>query len=226
MDELVEYINSLKKEFDNVSFINVSQMNRDIEGRIDVRHLAPKRSDLYNTDTLFQISDLVLVIHNPYKLGHEKYMVVAPMRYHYLIQHMDKPNNKRTNFTTKNLIFWHYLKIREIEDMENIADIHVENLKVPNLQDKLKTTEREKIIVSDADLTETERLYKEVVQPEIHNSLPDDFLNDNDGRWSSVLKPNIMIGEGIERGIKILVRVVLIGIVSLIVGAFLLGKYL
>ncbi|MDC7248650.1 MAG: DnaB-like helicase C-terminal domain-containing protein, partial [Sphaerochaetaceae bacterium] len=78
MDDLVEYINSLKKEFKNVSFVLVSQMNRDIEGRTDVRHLAPKRSDLYNTDTLFQISDLVIVIHNPYKLGHEKYMVVSP----------------------------------------------------------------------------------------------------------------------------------------------------
>lgn len=176
MDDLVEYINSLKKEFDNVTFIILSQMNRDIEGRIDIRHLAPKRSDLYNTDTLFQISDIVLVIHNAYKLGHEKYMVIAPMRYEYLMEHMDKPNNKRTNFLTKNLIFWHYLKIREIEDMENIADIHVETLHVPSLRDQLQKENKSEGLNEGV----SEGVKKQEKQVEVHSQLPDDFLEDNE----------------------------------------------
>lgn len=175
MDELVENINSLKKEFTNVSFLIVSQMNRDIEGRVDVRHLAPKRSDLYNTDTLFQISDIVLVIHNPYKIGHEKYMVVAPSRYPYLIPHMDKPNNKRTNFLTRNLIFWHYLKIREIEDMENIEDIHVESLSVPSLKGTLDEAQATEGV--EEDITPVQIIKRQV---ERHEELPDDFLNDNE----------------------------------------------
>lgn len=136
MDELIEYINLLKSEFTNVSFILISQLNREIEGRTDTKHLAPKRSDLYNTDTLFQISDLVLVIHNPFKLGHEKYMVVSgidnkhpdTIRYGYLADYMIKPGNKTTSFATYNSIFYHYLKIREIDDMDNIKDIYIEEI--------------------------------------------------------------------------------------------------
>lgn len=172
MDDLVEYINSLKKEYTNVSFILLSQMNRDIEGRTDVRHLAPKRSDLYNTDTLFQISDLVIVVHNPYKLGHEKYMVVSPARYPYLIEHMDKPSNKRTNFDTYNKIFWHYLKIREIEDMEDINDIYIEQLN-SNLKPK---GEEEKTLFNHSieDESDNRLSYKK------NNQLSNNFLEDNE----------------------------------------------
>lgn len=182
MDDLVEYINSLKKEFTNVSFILISQANRDIESRTDVRHLAPKRSDLYNTDTLFQIADIVLFIHNAYKLGHDKYMVVSPKRYEYLIDFMDKPSNKRTNFNTKNNIFWHYLKIREIEDMEDIQDIFIETLGVPNLRDSIMNTEKYKAMVEneeyeDEDEEELNTPTKGIV---IHDSLPDDFEADNE----------------------------------------------
>lgn len=132
MDDLVEYINSLKKEFDNVSFIILSQMNREIEGRTDIKNLAPKKSDLYNSDTMYHVSDLVMVIHNPYKMGHDKYMVINGLatnddgeiinnRYEYLEDFMDKPENKLTNFLTKGNIFYHYLKIREDEDSKDIA---------------------------------------------------------------------------------------------------------
>jgi replicative DNA helicase len=139
MDDLVEYINSLKKEFTNVSFILISQMNRDIESRTDINNLNPKRSDLFNSDTMYQISDLVLVIHNPYKLGYEKYMVIPGLaindnqeiindKYIYLKEFMDKPDNKRTNLLTKGVIFWHYLKVREEED--NFKDVIVEKIKM------------------------------------------------------------------------------------------------
>ena len=163
MDDLVEYINSLKKEFNNVSFILISQLNRDIEGRTDVRHLAPKRSDLYNTDTLFQIADLVLVIHNPYKLGHEKYMIIDPKRYEYLEEWIDKPDNKRSNFNTKNAIFFHYLKIREIEDMETLKDIYVEPLVVNNFK---KSQEAKGHTTQEVKLPQTTL-----------EKLPDNFIN-------------------------------------------------
>ena len=141
MDDFIEYINTLKKEFSNVSFIILSQLNREIEGRTDVRFLAPQRSDLYNSDTIYQISDVVLVIHNPYKLGRDKYMVVAGLsededgnvknsKYAYLEEYMLSPENNTTNFDTKGVIFYHYLKMREMEDVENVQDIHIERLTV------------------------------------------------------------------------------------------------
>ena len=141
MDDLVEYINSLKKEFSNVSFIILSQMNREIEGRTDIRFLAPQRSDLFNSDTMYQISDIVMVVHNPYKLGRDKYMVVPGLaedeegrvknsKYAYLEEFMTSPENNTTNFDTKGVIFYHYLKMREMEDVENVQDIHIERLTV------------------------------------------------------------------------------------------------
>ena len=126
MDDLVEYINSLKKEFSNVSFIILSQMNREIEGRSDVRFLAPQRGDIYNSDTMYHISDIVLAIHNPYKLRHEKYMLVNPDRYSYLTEHMENSANKTTNFKTFNRLFWHYMKLREVNDDNEVQDIHIE----------------------------------------------------------------------------------------------------
>ncbi len=154
MDDLVEYINSLKREFSNVSFIILSQMNREIEGRTDVKSLNPRRSDLYNSDTMYHISDLIIVIHNPYKLGHLKYMVVPGLavnedgeyindKYEYLVDFMDKPENKMTNFISKGVVFWHYLKIREDEDSQDIAieklDYNIgNNLKQVIARDKIK----------------------------------------------------------------------------------------
>ena len=72
MDEMLEYQNELKKEFSNVSFINLSQMNRELEMRTDIKHMQPKASDLYNSSNIMFISDLVLIIHNPFKLGINK----------------------------------------------------------------------------------------------------------------------------------------------------------
>lgn len=128
MDELVEYANSLKKEYKNVSFILISQLNRDIENRVDPRFAPPKRSDLYNSDTMFHIGDLVLVIHNPFRLGIHKYMVVRPKDYPYLQDYMYSTDTKTTNFITENVIFWHYLKIREIDDMEDLKNLYIENI--------------------------------------------------------------------------------------------------
>lgn len=140
MDELVEFTNSLKKEFNNVSFILISQLNRDIESRESPKEMPPRRSDLYNSDTMFHISDIVLVLHNPYRLGHDRYMVIPGLgkdkttgkiinpRYRYLREWMQRPEQAKTSFITKNVLFFHYLKIREIEDMEDIKDIYIEPL--------------------------------------------------------------------------------------------------
>ena len=113
MDEVLEYQNALKKEFANVFFINLSQMNRELETRTDIKHMQPKSSDLYNSSNIMFISDLVLVIHNPFKLGIQKYMLFNPSRYPHLTDFMYDPNRDYTNFETKNAIMWHYIKIRQ-----------------------------------------------------------------------------------------------------------------
>ena len=128
IDETVEYIIRMVKEYPNASFIPITQLNRDIEGRTDVRFLSPRRSDIYASDTIFQASDMVVVIHNPYKLGFDKYMSFETKDYKYLTEFMTKPSDRKSNFATRHLIFHHFLKIREIDDSIDKQDIHIENI--------------------------------------------------------------------------------------------------
>ena len=131
MDEVLEYENALKKEFPNVFFINLSQMNRELEARTDVKQMQPKASDLFNSSNIMFISDLVLIIHNPFKLGIGKYMLFQPSRYPHLKEFMHDPNRDNTNFATKNAIMWHYIKIRQDDrepDDEKDNTLHIERL--------------------------------------------------------------------------------------------------
>lgn len=131
MDDTLEFQNELKKEFSNIIFLNLSQLNRDIETRTDVKHMMPKASDLYNSSNIMFISDLVLIIHNPFKLGIDKYMVFPTSRYPHLKEFMFDPKRDRTSFETKNAVMWHYVKIRQDDkDPEDEKDntLYIERL--------------------------------------------------------------------------------------------------
>jgi len=128
MNTLIAVLNKMKltQEFSNTSFIPLMQLNREIEGRTDVRFLSPRRGDFYGADSIFQTADLVMVLHRPERLSHEKYMQFHPSKYSHLKEFMDKPGAQRASFLTDNLIFFHYLKLRE-ED-ETMNDVHIERL--------------------------------------------------------------------------------------------------
>jgi len=92
---LMSMFNKLKKVL-KVSFVLVSQMNRNIESpeRIQNSNLHfPSKQDIFGADACYMYSDIVLVTHRPEILGIKSY----------------GPNN----WVTKDLLFWHYLKIRE-----------------------------------------------------------------------------------------------------------------
>lgn len=127
MDKLVEACNRLKLTYTNSSFTILSQLNRDIDNRRDARDAAPRRSDLYGSDTMYHIADIVMVLDNPYLRGIDKYMVVNPDRWDYqdYLCYMENPDAQYTNFTTKGLLFHHYLKVRDIDDMEKIKRLDV-----------------------------------------------------------------------------------------------------
>ncbi|MDC7248494.1 MAG: hypothetical protein PQJ49_01055, partial [Sphaerochaetaceae bacterium] len=102
---------------------------------------------------------------------------VSPKRYSYLIEHMDKPDNKRTNFETYNRIFWHYLKIREIEDMDDIKDIYVERLLPPSLKETIEAEEKQKLMEEIQNEGINEGVNEGITR---HDKLPDDFLEQNE----------------------------------------------
>lgn len=130
IDNLVEYINLLRHTYKNVSFLVLSQLNRNIEERDNPRNSAPKKGDLYQSDFLFQLSDIIIVVHNPFKLGLEEHMVIGKDMYPHLNQYKKDPSKKTTTFKTKGHIFYHLIKLRE-DDNGTIPDLYIEPLYRP-----------------------------------------------------------------------------------------------
>lgn len=86
------------KKYNRNTIIQLSQMNREIEAneRISIPTLQfPIRRDIFGGDSVFQASDYLLVLHRPEILGITKY---GPK-----------------NWDTKDLIYMHFLKVREGE---------------------------------------------------------------------------------------------------------------
>lgn len=135
IDAAVEYVNQLKREFDNAYFIILTQLNRGILGRIKDKDInaAPNRSDVYQSDTMFHIADYLIVVHNPHRLGISEYLRVNPTTYHALSEHFTAPigSTNRVAFNTLGRIFYHILKVRE-EDIL-FQDIYIEAIDLPNL---------------------------------------------------------------------------------------------
>ena len=86
------------KKTGRTTIIQLSQMNRDIESSeriLNPQMHFPMRRDLFGSDSLFQASDYVIVLHRPELLGIAEY----------------SPNR----WPVKNKIYMHFLKVREGE---------------------------------------------------------------------------------------------------------------
>lgn len=86
------------KKIGLTTIIQLCQMNREIESNerlINNSMHYPMRRDLFGSDSLFQSSDYVIVLHSPEQLGIEVY---GPSK-----------------LPVKNMIYMHFLKVREGE---------------------------------------------------------------------------------------------------------------
>src|SRR5690606_28123549 len=74
-DEIMHHCVMLKKKYTNPTFIILTHLNREIEGRTHPMDLAPRQGDLYQSSTMAQAADGIVVVHNPYKIiGHKPYL--------------------------------------------------------------------------------------------------------------------------------------------------------
>ena len=116
MDDLYEGVNELKKEFKNSLFIFISQFNRESLSRIAEKdnNMRAQRSDLYQSDALFQVADVVYALQVPHKVGVDQYRLVMPKYYEHLTEHFGDFNKDRTkvSFKTYGRIFIEVLKNR------------------------------------------------------------------------------------------------------------------
>jgi replicative DNA helicase len=87
-----------RKKYGRISIIQLSQLNREIEDKDRVNNPSmhyPMRRDIFGSDSLFQTSDYVIVLHRPEIIGIEEY---GPKK-----------------LPVKNIIYMHFLKNREGE---------------------------------------------------------------------------------------------------------------
>lgn len=115
IDGLLAEINEMKLKYKNVVFIILTQFNRGIEDRKDPRSMAPQLCDIYQSDELAQLCELVIGLHYPSSLGIDSYMIFSPNKYESL-DRFKWPDKK--HFRTDGLLFHHILKTR----MKNMYD--------------------------------------------------------------------------------------------------------
>lgn len=148
---LIAAINKLKKH-KNVSFVLVSQLNNNIEKRENPMFQQPLPSDLFWSSEILQLSDLVLILNNPYKRRINKYMLVQGtdggkehLRYPHLAPYMIDVDADVTSFFTKNLIFKHFVKIRFDTSYSNIKDLTIQPMDMFREDKKIDVVQENKI---------------------------------------------------------------------------------
>ena len=117
----------LKREFKNLSIIQLAQLNRELKQRTLPKDMFPRTSDFFNSSKLEHASDVQIVVHNPYLMGYMEYGAVNYEKYSYLGKYLDE-KNKYATFRTKGLVFWHYVKVRSKNDMKNFKDVFIEEI--------------------------------------------------------------------------------------------------
>lgn len=140
IDDTIEAINRMKMKYTNAIFLILSQLNREIEMRTDAKDSGPLLSDIMNADSIGQISDIVLILNMPMRYKMEKYMFLPGVydankvkkpnyTYNNLESVMVNPNTKFTNLRTtddsgRNILYYHYMKIRDGFDSSEMSDIY------------------------------------------------------------------------------------------------------
>ena len=130
MDYLLARVNKLKKLHPFICFIILNQLNQNILLRSDdIRKHRPLESDIYGSDQLLKLCDVLYVKLIPYKIGiHEKFMVFGDTMYEWLDKHKIPSITATTSFDPYGRAFYFYLKVRQPESQKDFKDIFVETL--------------------------------------------------------------------------------------------------
>lgn len=149
VDAIIETINRLKKAYPNSYWIILSQMNRNILGRIKDKDIMamPNRSDVFQSDSIFFISDYLYICHNPHRLGIKQFSRVNEEAYDYLKDHFCEEKNGKVSFDTLGKMFYIVLKSRESEII--FKDIFIEDV---GIKDKEKYRDKEESVTMSFDI--------------------------------------------------------------------------
>ena len=118
-ERLTSHINTLRKKFNNVYFILLSQNNRSSLANIADRDnsMIPTTSIIYGSSHFEFLSSFIVVITDPFKLGVNSYLKVNPSRYEWLSEFMEEEDkNGKVSFSTLGNHFIWTLKTRESDE--------------------------------------------------------------------------------------------------------------
>lgn len=119
LERLATYINMLRKEFKNVNFILLSQLNRSYLSDVGERSnlMVPTVSTIYGSSHFEFLASFIYVILNPFKMGVNEYLKVSETRYEHLADFATAPDAKgKVSFDTLGNLFIHTLKTRESDN--------------------------------------------------------------------------------------------------------------
>lgn len=119
LEALTSYINQLRKEFKNVYFFLLSQMNRNSLINISDKDnsMIPTTAMIYGSSHFEFLCSYILVFVDPFKLGVNNYLKVNPERYDWLSEYFtDEDKNGKVSFNTLSNMFKFVLKTRESDN--------------------------------------------------------------------------------------------------------------
>lgn len=135
IDEVIEGLNELKNEYENFLVVILSQLNRSILSRIAEKsnEAAVRRDDLFQSDTIYHISDYLYALQNANYLNIEQYRKVNPDRYPHLAHRFTEQDKKgKVSLYTEGCIFVEILKDRDAEiGYTDIYTIEIKDFKKP-----------------------------------------------------------------------------------------------
>lgn len=179
---LTAYINSLRKEFNNVYFFLLSQFNRSSYGLVKDRDnsMIPTTAMIYGSSHFEFLSSYVIAIVDPFKQGVNEYMKVSKDRYDWLSEFMtDEDKNGKVSFHTLGNNFIFTLKTRESDFPYKNLHIIKKDISAEELQKMKQSVEqKETTTFSTPTFTSTPVFTKE--------TLPENFKPIEFGKISTV----------------------------------------
>lgn len=142
LEALTTYINILRKKYNNLYFVLLSQVNRTYyatEPKERSNNNLPTTSMIYGASHFEFLSSYIVAIVNPFKtFGIREYMKVKPDRYVDLKSFTtSEDKNGFTSFDAIGKLFYHILKLRDSDHM--FDTLHIEELDISKEQmDKMK----------------------------------------------------------------------------------------
>ena len=119
LETLTAYINQLRKEFDNVYFILLSQFNRSSFLHISDKNndMVPRASMIYGSSHFEFLSAYIVGIVDPFKLGVNEFLKVNKDRYDWLEDYMtDEDDKGKVSFSALGNMFYFVIKTRESDN--------------------------------------------------------------------------------------------------------------